>query len=187
MKGLLNKRVNGFTLIELMLVVVIIGVLSMLSIPRFLESSRKAKYAQVKVLLGNIFKSMQDFYAEHGCYPPEVWANIPPPNLVPQYLYEWPNPTRDFFNSLYDYDVWDIGGGKSWVGVVYLGPNLLHDGGTGSGSFYVSHGKDGDIITHGDDMYLIIDPAGVPCSDLIEERITEGDIDGGSGSGAGGS
>ena len=161
----LKVKIGGFTLIELMLVIVIIGVLSMLSIPRFIESSKKAKYAQVKVLLGNIFKSTQDFYGEMGCYPPEAWPNIAPSRMVPLYVYEWPNPTHDFFSSKYDYDVWDNGDGRSWVGVVYLGPNLLHDGGTGPGSYYSSHGVAGEILTCGDDMYVVIDTRAVPCSE----------------------
>jgi len=65
-KVLMNKK--GFTLIELMIVVAIIGILAAIAIPNFMNYQCKAKQAEAKSNLGNI-KTMQEAYrAEYDTY-----------------------------------------------------------------------------------------------------------------------
>jgi prepilin-type N-terminal cleavage/methylation domain-containing protein len=54
---------KGFTLIELMIVVVIIGILAALAIPRFMKSTTKAKQSECKQLLKQIY-TMQHTYRQ---------------------------------------------------------------------------------------------------------------------------
>lgn len=58
------KGNQGFTLIELMIVVAIIGILAAIAIPNFLTYQAKAKQSEAKVALGAIFTNETSLFAE---------------------------------------------------------------------------------------------------------------------------
>ena len=58
------KGQQGFTLIELMIVVAIVGILASIAIPNFLAYQAKAKQSEAKVGLGAIFTSAVAYQAE---------------------------------------------------------------------------------------------------------------------------
>lgn len=62
------KNNKGFTLIELMIVVAIIGVLAAIAIPNFLNYQCKAKQSEAKSNLGNIRTSQEAYFAEYDTY-----------------------------------------------------------------------------------------------------------------------
>lgn len=62
------KNNKGFTLIELMIVVAIIGVLAAIAIPNFLNYQCKAKQSEAKSNLGSIRTSEEAYLAEFDTY-----------------------------------------------------------------------------------------------------------------------
>ena len=62
------KFKTGFTLIEVMIVVVIIGILVGLAVPRFTRSTVKAKQTEAKLLLKQIYTMQQSYREENDTY-----------------------------------------------------------------------------------------------------------------------
>ncbi len=62
------RRQQGFTLIELMAVIAIIGVLAAIAIPNFLSYRYKSEDAAIQVLLAEIGSRQREYRAEHGAY-----------------------------------------------------------------------------------------------------------------------
>ncbi len=62
----LQEKEEGFTLVELIIVVVIIGILSAIAIPSFQNSSDKAKQKEVAILISSYIKAAQAYKAEYG-------------------------------------------------------------------------------------------------------------------------
>jgi type IV pilus assembly protein PilA len=62
------KGQKGFTLIELMIVVAIIGILAAIAIPNFLQYQMKSRQSEAKTNLQAIRTSEIGFQAERGCY-----------------------------------------------------------------------------------------------------------------------
>ena len=67
MKKLIKRR-GGFTLIELMIVVAIIGILAAIAIPNFLRFQLKAKTSEGKTNLAAIRTAEESYFAEFGVY-----------------------------------------------------------------------------------------------------------------------
>jgi prepilin-type N-terminal cleavage/methylation domain-containing protein len=67
-KGIINPK--GFTLIELMIVVVIISILAAMAIPRFMRASVKAKQSEAKANLKQIYTMEHAYRQEKDTYYP---------------------------------------------------------------------------------------------------------------------
>ena len=66
---------SGFTLIELMIVVAIIGILAAIAIPKFAELIRKSGEGASKGNLGSIRSSLSIYYGDmEGQYPAQIGA-----------------------------------------------------------------------------------------------------------------
>ncbi len=68
MSKLIRKSNKGFTLIELMIVVAIIGILAAIAIPNFLRFQLKSKSSEGKVNLAAIRTAEESYLAEFGVY-----------------------------------------------------------------------------------------------------------------------
>lgn len=74
MRKLLQKE-GGFTLLELLIVIVIIGILAVLIIPNLVSGPQRARDAQRKSDLRNIKTSLETYYNDNNSYPS---AGTPP-------------------------------------------------------------------------------------------------------------
>ena len=65
---MLRRNQRGFTLVELMIVVIIVGILAAVAIPMYQGATERAKASEAVAALGTIRGAMRVYYAEHGTY-----------------------------------------------------------------------------------------------------------------------
>ncbi len=82
---LVSSSKSGFTLVELVIVIVVLGILSAVAIPRFFDFTGDAKQAAVKGALGGVRSAIANSYAHSvtpsgggsAAYPTLVELNTP--------------------------------------------------------------------------------------------------------------
>jgi type IV pilus assembly protein PilA len=95
----MKRLAKGFTLIELMIVVAIIGILAAIAIPNFLRFQARARQSEAKTNLKAIFTSAKSMFAEQGnlaCY--SVWCGWTPEHGN-RYTYRGAAPTAALVGS----------------------------------------------------------------------------------------
>ena len=123
-----SRRRGGFTLIELMIVVGLIGVLAAIAIPNFMTYQARSRRSEGYTNVSGIARAYKAYQAEQGRYPDMVAettalgspaASLPDPaasgKAAPNTTkMPWDNPTETFFkivgwkpegNVFYTYDV----------------------------------------------------------------------------------
>ena len=67
---------KGYTLIELFVVVVIIGVIAALAIPRFMQSTAKTKQGEAQLILKQVYEMQRAYRQEKDTYYPSDGSTI---------------------------------------------------------------------------------------------------------------
>jgi general secretion pathway protein G len=60
---------SGFTLIEIMVVIIILGILVGLIVPRFMEKPEKARVVKAKMQIESISAALKEYKLDNGDYP----------------------------------------------------------------------------------------------------------------------
>jgi prepilin-type N-terminal cleavage/methylation domain-containing protein len=95
-----RKIDSGFTLIELMIVVVIIGLLATMAIPRFMAVSTKNKQSEAKLVLKQIYVNERTYRQQGtGYFIPGAPAHAGAQNVLTPIWVEIPA------NSMYTYTI----------------------------------------------------------------------------------
>ena len=81
---MMKKVQKGFTLIELMIVVAIIGILAAVAIPAYQDYIGRAQAAEGMTLLGGAKTPLAEYYADNGTFPTAPSLIIP--NVSGQYV-----------------------------------------------------------------------------------------------------
>ena len=84
---------KGFTLIELMIVVAIIGILAAIAIPNFLRFQAKSKQSEAKTNLGGIFTAETSWFAEKNVFADLGVISWAPIGTEGRYIYTLGNAT----------------------------------------------------------------------------------------------
>lgn len=133
----------GFTLVEIMIVVAIIGILAALALPSFLKARIETQNSAFMNDLRTIDAAINMYAAEHKGYPKDVNEGIMPPELAP-YLksIDWTKPTP--IGGLWDYD-------KDWGMTCGIGVK-------GASRTAEEMAKLGDFIQYGGEYIQVIVP-----------------------------
>lgn len=137
------KRQDGFTLVELMVVVAIIGLLSAVAIPNFKKYQAKAKMSEAKLQLAAVYTAQTSFFSDYNLY-----ANC--------LSYMGFDPTNETASRYYGIG-FDTGGtanpiatSTQWVSAVNSGLNsatcVPAAAGGGAGSFFAAGKGVGTVV-----------------------------------------
>ncbi|MCO6413929.1 MAG: type IV pilin protein [Thiogranum sp.] len=90
------KKHNGFTLIEVMIVVAIVGILAAIAYPSYQEQVRKSRRADCAGELTLLANAMERFFTLNGAYP----ATLAAANFPAQCPIDGGTPSYDFAIAL---------------------------------------------------------------------------------------
>lgn len=77
MMAAMRRKQRGFTLIELMITIGIVGILAAIAIPNLMHSMMKSKGVEKDLALDGIVKHVRIYYATRGSLPPSAGLILP--------------------------------------------------------------------------------------------------------------
>ncbi len=117
-----NKRKDyqGFTLIELLVSAIIVGILSTIAIPAYVETIDKFHYGEAKLQMACLKRELEAFRTEKGYFPADVSRDRVPLGIECFFKI---NTTLTPYNSKYDYENWTTSEGCI-IKITFLGKDI---------------------------------------------------------------
>lgn len=100
---------KGFTIVELLVTMTIIGLLTQIAVPRYSDMKRRATAAAILGDVHAVRIAAFTHYTEAGSFPPNAAAGRVPPLLVPYLPSGFTFRRADF---TYDWHVWNVTTGR---------------------------------------------------------------------------
>jgi prepilin-type N-terminal cleavage/methylation domain-containing protein len=94
-KEIVMRKQAGFSLVELMIVLVIVGILAAVGVPIYTSNMNKARQSEADATLGTIRTDLRVYYAENEAYPISAdasavadadWNNITAADITGKYF-----------------------------------------------------------------------------------------------------
>ncbi len=80
-----NKNKKGFTLVELVIVIAILGILALYALPKYQGIIKEARSSEARAQLGSVRSAIGIYYAKnHGKYPAQLNGTIFADGNVPE-------------------------------------------------------------------------------------------------------
>ena len=139
----MNRRVqSGFTLVEIIIVVLIIGLLAVVAIPAFMTARNRSRVSQFVNDLRLCIDYVEMYAMEHGDYPRDRMPRQPPDGLTDHVRrLDWREPTPVGGSWDWDHDAVGIGAGVTVIGsgvsveLLRLVDERIDDGNLTTGNF----------------------------------------------------
>ncbi len=136
-------RCRAFTIVEIIVVVVVIGILAAVAIPRFVGAREDSAVAAAAEDLKAIELAVDMYYAKHAAYPPDVNRTQQVSQLTPYFKADNPFAKPCPIGGVYDWE-----GPPSWsppqVAIRKNGTNVYSDA---DALALDRHFDDGDLTT----------------------------------------
>lgn len=128
-----QRRATGFTLLELIVVVTMIGILAAIAMPNLIQMPRRAKESVLVTNLRTIRQAIDQHYADLGYYPEALEGlvdegylrNVPIDPILEEREWELIYETADEFEELPETD---LGEGAGVIDIHSLSEDLAIDG-----------------------------------------------------------
>jgi prepilin-type N-terminal cleavage/methylation domain-containing protein len=143
-----NNKERGFTLLELLITVLIVGIMSVISIPAYVATVDKFHYAEAKIQMGCLKRELEGYRIEKGYFPTDQYPNITPVGIE---CFFKQDTSLVPYNSQYDYENWSATGG-CLIQITFFGKNKIREAPVSS--LYSQPGFHDHKTNNADDLVL---------------------------------